>query len=100
MTEADIPEVVDLQRACVPDPFPEDLLWNSNHLKGHLWLFPAGQFVAKLDSAIIASASNTLISENRWQAHESWEETVGGPCLGTFDSSGSTLYGLDISVHP
>ncbi|HEY0868733.1 MAG TPA: hypothetical protein VGE01_15220, partial [Fimbriimonas sp.] len=36
----------------------------------------------------------------QWQKHGSWSETVGGPYLRAFDPDGSTLYGLDITVHP
>lgn len=91
---------VALQRACFPPPFPEDLLWSRGHLERHLELFPAGQFVAVEGAKVVASASSTRISEQNWIAHKSWDETVGGPLLTTFDADGSTLYGLDISVHP
>jgi GNAT superfamily N-acetyltransferase len=100
MLEEHIPGAVALQRACFPAPFPEELLWNSRHLAKHLSLFPEGQFVALDDDRVVASASATRISEENWQAHSSWEETVGGPFLESFDETGSTLYGLDISVHP
>lgn len=96
----DIPAVVALQRLCFPDPFPEDLLWTVDHLRRHLDLFPSAQCIAEANNTIVASASNTRISEDRFQAHTSWEDTVGGPYLKTFDPEGSTLYGLDISVHP
>lgn len=92
---------VALQRACFPEPFPEDLLWNHDHLLRHLEVFPEGQFVALSDSdVVVGSASATRISESNWQAHRSWDKTVGGPFLETFDAKGSTLYGMDICVHP
>lgn len=100
MLSVHIPSAVALQRACFPEPFPEDLLWNRDHLKRHLELFPEGQFVALSGEEVVASASATRISEVNWQSHGSWDETVGGPFLGTIDSAGYTLYGLDISVHP
>jgi len=100
MQPADIPGAVALQRACFPPPFPEEFLWTSDHLAKHLEIFPEGQFVAEIHRQIVASASATRISEERFQAHESWDATVGGPFLNTFDPTGTTLYGLDISVHP
>jgi GNAT superfamily N-acetyltransferase len=100
MLMADIPGAVALQRACFPEPFPEELLWAPDHLERHLEIFPEGQFVAIADGQVVASASNTRISEPRYEAHESWDATVGGPFLQTFDPAGATLYGLDISVHP
>ncbi len=96
----DIPGAVALQRACFPAPFPEELLWSTEHLERHHELFPDGQFVAIADGKVLASASSTLISEATWERHTNWEATVGGPFLKTFDRDGTTLYGLDISVHP
>lgn len=100
MAPNDIPGAVGLQKACFPDPFPEDLLWSAEHLVRHIGVFPDGQFVAEREGVIVASASSTLISEVGYQAHGSWDSTVGGPFLKTFDPNGTTLYGLDISVHP
>jgi GNAT superfamily N-acetyltransferase len=99
-TPDDVPEMVALQRACFPAPFPEELLWNAAHLARHLQLFPEGQFVVFGGPIVIASASNTIISEENYVLHADWDATVGGPFLSTFDANGSTLYGLDISVHP
>lgn len=92
--------VVSLQRACFPHPFPEELLWASEHLLRHMSLFPDGQFVAMDSDRVVASASATRISESKWQGHQNWDETVGGAFLETFCQDGNTLYGLDISVHP
>lgn len=95
-----LPGVVELQRACFPPPFSEELLWKEEHLHRHLQIFPEGQFLALHGQVVVASASSTLISEKNWLAQRTWEETVGGPFLSTFDPNGTTLYGLDISVHP
>lgn len=100
MTTEYIAGAVALQRACFPAPFPEDQLWNQDHLTRHLEIFSQGQFVALDQGHVVASASATLISEANWQSHRSWNETVGGPFLENFDATGQTLYGLDISVHP
>lgn len=100
MVESDIPAVVALQRACFPAPFPVELLWQEDQLAKHLSVFPEGQFVFESESQVKASSSSTRISEENWQAHGCWTVTVGGPYLDTYDVDGSTLYGLDISVHP
>lgn len=100
MQPPDIPGVVALQRLCFPEPFPEEYLWRPEHLSSHLDKFPQGQFVAIAEGAVVASASMSRISESLWQAHLSWEETLGGFSFDTFDPAGSTLYAADISVHP
>lgn len=100
MLPGDIPGVVALQRACFPEPFPEDQLWTADHLLAHLSRFAPGQFVALAGDQVIGSASNLILPEELWNAHLGWEETVGGFTFDNHDSSGTTLYGADISVHP
>jgi len=100
MTVNDIEGVVALQRACFPPPFPEELLWRPEHLYRHLAVFPKGQFVAAVDGYVVGSASNARLPEDRWRAHLSWDETVGGLDLLGHDPAGPVLYGVDISVHP
>ncbi len=92
--------VITLQKEAFPPPFDEDLLWQKGHLESHLDKFPQGQFVAINNGIVVGSCSNTIIEEDTYQKHLSWEETVGGYSLETFSRIGSTLYGLDISVHP
>ncbi|HRJ11771.1 MAG TPA: GNAT family N-acetyltransferase [Alphaproteobacteria bacterium] len=91
---------VALQRACFPEPFPEELLWQRVHLANHLRLFPRGQFVALDGDKVIASCTNMLVSDADWDAHLPWEEQTGGLMLTQHNPDGKTLYGIDISVHP
>lgn len=100
MAIADVAGVVALQRDCFPAPFPAELLWQPEHIRRHLELFPAGQFAAVDGDQVVGSCSNSLISEVVWQGHLGWAETVGGPLLERFAADGNTLYGLDVSVHP
>lgn len=100
MTLADVDGVVALQAAAFPPPFPQEYHWQAHHIRSHLKHFPIGQYVADVDGRVVGSCSNTIISEEKWQAHGSWIETVGDPGIRNFDPSGTTLYGLDITVHP
>lgn len=100
VTKGDIDAVVALQPLAFPPPFDPDLLWQREHIERHVAIFPEGQFLAEIDGRVVGSCSNTRISEERWTAHQGWDATVGGPLLTTYDPSGTTLYGLDISVHP
>ncbi len=100
LSTEDIPAVIALQNECFPPPFPGELLWNDDHLRSHLETFSEGQFVALQANTVVASATSVRISEANWQAHRPWELTVGGHHLKSYDPTGSTLYGVDISVHP
>jgi GNAT superfamily N-acetyltransferase len=100
MALSDVEAAVALQQLAFPPPFPADLLWRAEHLHRHLEIFPEAQFVAEREGQIVGSCSNTRLSELRWLVHANWETTVGGPFLDTFEADGTTLYGLDITVHP
>jgi len=96
----DIAGVVALQRECFPAPFPEELLWQAEHIARHLEIFPEGQWVAEHEGQIVASCTNLLLFEEHWQAHLDWESTVGGHFLRAHTPGGTTLYGVDLSVAP
>ena len=101
MILADVEGVVGLQAAAFPPPFPQEYHWDARHIEAHLRRFPEGQFVAvETDGRVVGSCSNSIVSESKWQAHGSWIETVGAPDIRDFDAAGTTLYGLDITVHP
>jgi GNAT superfamily N-acetyltransferase len=100
MTPADVPEAVAMQKLAFPPPFNEDYHWDPEHLLGHIALFPEGQFVAAAEGRVVGTCSNTIIPEASWQERAGWYRTVGGPDLRNFTRSGTTLYGLDITVHP
>lgn len=102
MGDDDLAAAVSLQRSCFPPPFPEDMLWTPEHLARHLSIFPTGQFVAVQpdDRLVVGSASSLILSEDNWQRHADWDETVGGFFFGNHDPTGTTLFGADISVHP
>ena len=100
MALADVSAVVELQSLSFPPPFDPDMLWSAEHLERHLAVFPEGQWVAEWDRRLAGSCSNTRITSEVWLSSKTWDETTGGPFLETFDADGSTLYGLDISVHP
>lgn len=100
LNPSDIDDAVALQAACFPPPFPPELLWTGDHLSRHIEVFPEGQLVALREGRVVGSATNLIISECNFQGHRNWEDTVGGHYLNSHDPAGSTLFGVDISVHP
>ncbi len=100
MTENDVEAVVALQATAFPPPFPQEYHWDAASIRSHLRHFPEGQFVVETDGRVVGSCSNTIVTEERWQAHGSWIETVGHHALRGFTGKGNTLYGMDITVHP
>ena len=101
MKPEDFEGVVELQRLAFPPPFDQDILWRTEHLARHHQIFPQGQWVAQKDhDFVIGSCSNTIITSELLEKHGTWDETVGGVFLTTFDRKGDVLFGVDISVHP
>lgn len=92
--------VVDLQALCFPPPFPAELLWTNEQVNRHLELFPSGQFVALDQGKVIGSATSCVISEDAWQNHSNWDGAVGDHFLSQHTPGGTTLFAVDISVHP
>ncbi len=66
----------------------------------HLEVFPEGQMVAVCDGQVVGSASSMRVNLGAWHIPHTWDELTGGLFLTGHDSSGSLLYGVDISVHP
>lgn len=100
MNEGHVAGVVALQRACFPEPFPEELLWQKHHIEEHLALFPEGQWVVCDADSVVASCSNFRCPVEEWEAHLPLKEITGGLKLRRHDPEGGVLYGIDISVHP
>ena len=100
-TPEDVPAVVALQPLAFPPPFSPALHWRPADVLAHVRVFPKGQFVVELDGEIVASSTNTIIGEANYLRHGDWMATVGSDPNGlNFTPSGTTLYGLDIAVHP
>lgn len=100
LTAETVPGAVALQAACFPPPFPQEYHWKPAHLRRHVEIYPEGQFVVMENGFVVGCASSCILSEDNWQAHRSWYETVGGPMANNHDPNGTTLYGLDICVNP
>ena len=100
MAPTDVSAAVGLQVLAFPPPFNQDYHWDPETLLLHIEKFPEGQLVAESEGKVIGTSSNTIIDEEVWQLHAGWYRSVGGPDLDNFNPDGSTLYGLDITVHP
>ena len=100
MTVEDVEAAAALQVLAFPPPFPAELLWQPDHLLAHLAKFPRGQWVAVVNEQIVGSLSNCIFSEANWQSHGPWFESIGTLYANGHHPRGTTLFGLDITVHP
>jgi len=89
-----------LEAACFPPPFPvNDLLIASDFLY-HGSRFPSGQLAVEHQGHVVGFATSMVIAETDWESCESWDKILGDHQLSNHDPNGSTLFGVDICIHP
>ncbi len=89
-----------LQRLCFPPPFPKEDLFSRDDFLFNLRQFPEGQFMVLQNQELAATSTNMIITDSAWSNLSTWENLVGGLHIVNHNVSGSTLFGVDISVHP
>jgi GNAT superfamily N-acetyltransferase len=95
-TLEDYPQLLEIQRACFPAPYPEEQLWSKAQIASHIRHFALGALCVEVNGVLIASAT-ALILEN--PAHTFADATDNG-FIGNHNPHGDTLYGVDMAVHP
>jgi GNAT superfamily N-acetyltransferase len=92
----DYPQLLEIQRACFPAPYPEEQLWSETQIASHLEHFALGALCIEENGVLIASAT-ALILEN--PSHTFAAATDNG-FIRNHNPHGDTLYGVDMAVHP
>lgn len=99
-TEADIPQLLEVQRECFPPPYPEEQLWTPEQLRSHIAVFPAGALCAEIDGKVVASCTSLIIAFDPAHPQHTWAEVSDNGYIRTHNPRGNTLYGIDIAVRP
>jgi len=99
-TNADLDQLIAIQRACFPPPFPSELWWNADQIANHVRLFPTGALAAEVDGVLVGSATAHILRFDPTHPDHTWDEAADRGYLGNHDPAGDTLYGVDIAVHP
>lgn len=97
-TPDDLDGIVALCRAVYPHTLP----WTRDQLRLHLDIFPEGQLVAVLDPSerVVGMAASLIITWDDYDVDASWREITDRGSFTNHDSSGRTLYGAEVMVHP
>ncbi|MCH8474080.1 MAG: GNAT family N-acetyltransferase [Opitutales bacterium] len=98
---ADVEALVQLNELCYPLPGEKSARWTAAHLESHLQHFPEGQMVVEKDGVIIGAASSLMVhmGKDPHRAH-TWAGITDGGFFSNHDAFGTTLYGVDLYVHP
>jgi len=96
ITEADIDQILDMQKVCFPGMEP----WKKSHLKSHIDIFPEGQFCVEVDGKIIGSCSSLIVNFNEYDDHHTWDDITDEGYITNHNPDGFNLYGIEVMVHP
>jgi len=96
----DFAGLIDVQKACFPPPFPEDLLWNEEQLACHVETFPEGAICAEIDGVIVGSMTGLIVDMADYGHDHSWSAVTDDGYIRNHNPRGQTLYVVDIGVVP
>jgi len=100
-TRADIPKLIELNRASYPVLAGDNIVWGESHIEAHLRIFPEGQLVAVVNSKIVGAVSTLIVNMGRDPLrHHTWAGITDSGYFTNHDPTGDTLYGADVYVHP
>ena len=100
-TRADIPALMDLNRAAYPVLAGENVVWGETHLLSHQRVFPQGQLVAEAGKKIVGAVSTLIVDmgDDPLRPH-TWAGITDSGYFTNHNPRADTLYGADIYVHP
>ena len=88
----------ELMLKCYPNI--TDPAWSEQEVQKLIDIFPKGQVVIKADGKLVGCALSILIDYSLFENHQNYLDITGNDTFNTHKTSGDTLYGLDIVVHP
>lgn len=101
VTRADLPALVELNRASYPVLANENVVWGESHLLSHLRVFPQGQLLAEVGGRIVGAVATLSVNMGPDPLrHHTWAGITDSGYFTNHDPTGDTLYGADVYVHP
>ncbi|RAP78229.1 GNAT family N-acetyltransferase [Paenibacillus montanisoli] len=96
----DLEDMIAIQRASFPPPFPSELWWNEEQLREHVTRFPEGALCAEMEGRLIGSMTGLRVSDGQLEGSHTWEGITDRGYIRNHDPNGSTLYVVDVCVVP
>lgn len=101
VTRADLPALVELNRAAYPVLANENVVWGEAALLSHLRVFPQGQLLAEVDGRIVGAVATLIVDLGPDPLrHHTWAGITDSGYFTNHDPTADTLYGADVYVHP
>ncbi|MFC0560388.1 GNAT family N-acetyltransferase [Halalkalibacter alkalisediminis] len=98
--EADFDQLIDIQKASFPPPFPSELWWNKEQLTNHVTFFPEGALCVVVEGNVVGSMTGLLVEFDPAKPTHTWKEVTDDGYIRNHNPNGNTLYVVDICVHP
>lgn len=96
----DFDELIGIQTACFPPPFPSDLWWNKEQLHNHVTIFPEAALCVEVSNKVVASLTGVCVDFDPSHPTHTWAEMTAEGYITNHNPHGNTIYIVDISVHP
>ncbi|MBN2752577.1 MAG: carbon-nitrogen hydrolase family protein [Rhodospirillaceae bacterium] len=90
----DIPNIL---RLCLR-VYDEKLSYTADQLRGHMNVFPAGQFVAVYQDAVVGYCATFRTDEASAFQRHTWSEITGNGYASRHNPDGEWLYGMEVCV--
>jgi ribosomal protein S18 acetylase RimI-like enzyme len=88
--------VVALQQRCFPGMEP----WSKEQFESQLKIFPEGQIGVEYQGKLVASSGSLVLDFELYKDWHSHEEISDSGYIRNHKPDGTTLYGIEIMVHP
>ena len=88
--------VVALERLC----FPEMEQWSKEQFESQLAVFPEGQIGVEYQGALVASSGSLILDFEMFKDWHDFDEICDEGFIRNHNPNGSTLYGIEMMVHP
>jgi GNAT superfamily N-acetyltransferase len=92
----DYEQITQLQLKCFPGMKP----WSEEQIISQLTVFPEGQVCILYQGKIVASSSSLILDFSLYSNWHSWQEIADNGFIRNHNSSGNTLYGIEVMVDP
>ena len=94
----DFDALIQVQKACFPPPFPEELLWKKEQLEEHVRRFPEGALCAEADGEIVGSMTGLIVNWSDYEEKHTWASITDHGYIRNHERGGDALYVVDLCV--
>lgn len=94
------PEDYDAIRSLAERCFPGMIPWKREQIESQIAIFPEGQICVELDGRVVASSSSLIVDFDDYEEWHNWKVIADAGYIRNHNTSGDTLYGIEIMVDP